>query len=133
MDIAFYFVFALVIVLLIVLGKVFEKKEQYRCRVFELTNGKEGSNLIKVEAGQCPPPPRKDINKIHHDWVEAWREELCAHYRTDLQDVKTEWHVCKVDDEGKPTQLIALPADIALRLFAKLDINLYRKIESEKQ
>ena len=35
-------------------------KEYYRCRVFELSNGKEGSNLVTVKPTIPPPePPRK--------------------------------------------------------------------------
>jgi hypothetical protein len=29
-------------------GEYWKEKEHYRCRVFELTDGKEGSNLVKV-------------------------------------------------------------------------------------
>ena len=31
-------------------------KEYYRCRVFELSNGKEGSNLVTVKPTTPPPP-----------------------------------------------------------------------------
>ena len=38
--------------------KVYKEKENYRCRVFELTDGKEGRHLPDVP--DCPPPaPRK--------------------------------------------------------------------------
>ena len=37
-------------------GEYWKEKEHYRCRVFELTNGKEGSNLVKV-VPDTPPPP----------------------------------------------------------------------------
>ena len=39
-------------------------KEYYRCRVFELSNGKEGSNLVTVKPTIPPPePPRKPPRK----------------------------------------------------------------------
>lgn len=38
-------------------GEFWKEKEHYRCRVFDLTNGKEGSNLPK--APDIPPPPLK--------------------------------------------------------------------------
>ena len=36
-------------------GKYWKEKEHYRCRVFDLTNGEEGSNLPK--ASDIPAPP----------------------------------------------------------------------------
>ena len=36
-------------------GEFWKEKEHYRCRVFDLTNGKEGSHLVK--APDIPPPP----------------------------------------------------------------------------
>ena len=37
-------------------GKYWKEKEHYRCRVFDLTNGEEGSNLPK--ASDIPAPPK---------------------------------------------------------------------------
>ena len=39
-------------------GEYWKEKEHYRCRVFELTNGKEGSNLPKVPDIPAPPAPQ---------------------------------------------------------------------------
>lgn len=36
-------------------GEYWKEKEHYRCRVFELTKGKEGSNLPKVPDIPAPP------------------------------------------------------------------------------
>ena len=38
-------------------GEFWLEKERYRCRVFEMTNGKEGSNLLKVSTLSPPPAP----------------------------------------------------------------------------
>lgn len=37
-------------------GKYWKEKEHYRCRVFDLTNGEEGSNL--PTASDIPAPPK---------------------------------------------------------------------------
>ena len=38
-------------------GEFWLEKERYRCRVFEMTNGKEGNNLLKVSTLSPPPAP----------------------------------------------------------------------------
>lgn len=38
-------------------SKAIGEKEAYRTRVFELTNGEEGSNLVIVKPDHYPPPP----------------------------------------------------------------------------
>jgi NADH:ubiquinone oxidoreductase subunit 3 (subunit A) len=58
----FYIVFIAVLVLIITCllaaySKAIGEKEAYRARVFELTNGEEGSNLVKVKPDHYPPPP----------------------------------------------------------------------------
>ena len=40
-------------------GEYWKEKEHYRCRVFELTNGEEGSNLVKV----VPTPHRHQLRR----------------------------------------------------------------------
>ena len=40
-------------------GKYWKEKEHYRCRVFDLTNGKEGNNLPKTSDMPAPPLPAK--------------------------------------------------------------------------
>lgn len=55
---------ALAILLMIALigwGEMWKRKEYYRNRTFELSNGAEGSHLVKVEPLGMPPapPPKK--------------------------------------------------------------------------
>ena len=51
--------FGIVVALLFVINHILGVKEHYRCRVFELTNGEEGSNLVTVVPDLAPPPPPK--------------------------------------------------------------------------
>lgn len=52
------FIILMIMFLAAVIGwcRTWAEKEHYRCRVFELTNGKDGSNLVKV-VPDAPPPP----------------------------------------------------------------------------
>lgn len=50
---------AVIFAMLFVINHILGVKEHYRCRVFELTNGEEGSNLVKVVPDLAPPPPPK--------------------------------------------------------------------------
>ena len=124
--------------LLIALAYTLKQKEHYRCRVFELTNGEEGSNLVKVIPTTPPPAPPKEttvtkLYELEYKRIEEWREELCAHYRTDLTDVSTAWHICKLDREGRAVFPINIPADIAVWIFPKMSKHLYRRLERHKQ
>ena len=85
-------------------GEYWKEKEHYRCRVFDLTNGKEGSHLPK--APNIPPPVRcyhfdKEANacaspsqtKKHSAWSE---EDIKALNRistilVDASEVKNWW------------------------------------------
>jgi hypothetical protein len=50
-------------------SETWKKKEHYRCRVFELSKGKEGSNLVVVEpTTPPPPPPKKPRVRLCDDW-----------------------------------------------------------------
>lgn len=53
---------ALLIVAAAVINKIWKEKEHYRFRVFDLTNGKEGGNLLKVVPATPPPPVPKKPN-----------------------------------------------------------------------
>ena len=129
---------AVIIGLLFVINHIFGVKEHYRCRVFELTNGEEGSNLVKVIPSTPPPPaPPKEttitaLMELDCKRMDEWRDELGNHYRTDLTDVSTAWHVCKLDEEGKAIFPINIPADIAVNLFGRMSKHLYRKLERHK-
>ena len=48
--------------------KVYKEKEYYRCRVFDLTDGKEGRHLPDVP--DCPPPPRKML--VAQPFIKEW-------------------------------------------------------------
>jgi hypothetical protein len=53
-------------------GEYWKEKERYRCRVFELTNGKEGSNLVTVVPDTYPPPaPEKlfSTRPLRTEWL----------------------------------------------------------------
>lgn len=68
----------MVVVLAIFLNHTWKEKEHYRCRVFELTNGEEGSNLVKVvPTTPAPTPPEKPLEeekpkrprvRLYDDW-----------------------------------------------------------------
>jgi hypothetical protein len=50
-------------------SETWKKKEHYRCKVFELSKGKEGSNLVVVEPTiPPPPPPKKPRVRLCDDW-----------------------------------------------------------------
>lgn len=65
-------------------GKTWKKKEHYRCRVFDLTDGKEGSNLVTVVPTTPPPPPPKKpaapvqqvgtMQPLLTEWLECYGE-----------------------------------------------------------
>ena len=110
----------------------------YRQRIFELTDGQECSNLLRVTTlSPPPPPPPKEttitaLMELDCKRMDEWRDELGNHYRTDLTDVSTAWHVCKLDEEGKAIFPINIPADIAVKLFGQMSKHLYRKLERHK-
>lgn len=60
-------------------GEYWKKKEHYRCRLFELTNGKEGSNLVKVVPDTPPPPAPEGIFPTRPLMTE-WLHNNCGEY-----------------------------------------------------
>ena len=60
-------VFVLVVVVAVSTDKLYQKMEWYRQRLFELTDGKEGNNLVEVVPQTPPPPPPV------HRMVRRWR------------------------------------------------------------
>jgi hypothetical protein len=111
----------------------------YRQRIFELTDGQECSNLLRVTTlSPPPPPPPKEttitaLMELDCKRMDEWRDELCNHYRTDLTDVSTAWHVCKLDEEGKAIFPINIPADIAVKFFGRMSNHLNRKLARHKE
>ena len=59
MNLTIPFIVLAIMFVAVVIGwsETWKKKEHYRCRVFDLTDGKEGSNLVKVVPTTPPPPP----------------------------------------------------------------------------
>ena len=70
--------FALLIVAAAVINKIWKEKEHYRFRVFDLTNGKEGGNLLKVVPATPPPPvPEKpNIDDVEDENVNKVIEQF---------------------------------------------------------
>ena len=48
MEIPFIVLAVMFVAVVIGWSETWKKKEHYRCRVFELSKGEEGSNLVKV-------------------------------------------------------------------------------------
>lgn len=59
-------------------GKYWKEKEHYRCRVFDLTNGEEGSNLPK--ASDIPAPPKTFMPSPSYPLDEMWLHNLRGEY-----------------------------------------------------
>ena len=68
-------------------GEFWKEKEHYRCRVFDLTDGKEGSNLVKV-VPDTPPPPAPEglfptrpllVEWLHNSSGEYFRKKDVVH------------------------------------------------------
>ena len=59
MNLTIPFIVLAIMFVAVVIGwsETWKTKEHYRCRVFDLTDGKEGSNLVKVVPTTPPPPP----------------------------------------------------------------------------
>lgn len=53
--------------------------QHYRCRVFELTKGKEGSNLVKVVPDTPPPPAPQGLFPTRLLLTE-WLHNNCGEY-----------------------------------------------------
>ena len=60
-------------------GEYWKEKERYRCRVFELTNGKEGSNLVTVVPDTYPPPAPEKLFSTRPLRTE-WLRNCCDEY-----------------------------------------------------
>ena len=73
-------VFAIMLVISMwMAGEYWKEKEHYRCRVFELTNGKEGSNLVKV-VPDTPPPPAPQGLFPTRPLLTEWLHNNCGEY-----------------------------------------------------
>ena len=84
---------ALAILLMIALigwSKMWESKEYYRNRTFELSNGAEGSHLVTVKPTTPPPtPPKKPapervMRPLLTDWIDFDGKIIRKDYVTNL-------------------------------------------------
>ena len=69
---------ALLIAAGIMLNKTWNEKEKYRCRLFDLTNGKEGSHL--VQAPDIPPSPAPQGLFPTRPLLTEWLHNNCGEY-----------------------------------------------------
>ena len=99
-------VFAIMLVISMwMAGEYWKEKEHYRCRVFELTNGKEGSNLVKI-VPDTPPPPAPEglfptrpllVEWLHNNSGEYFRKKDEVH----LIEQKEDAYVWKLSDSER--------------------------------
>ena len=81
MNITIPFIVLAIMFVAVVIGwsETWKKKEHYRCRVFDLTDGKEGSNLVKVVPDTPPPPAPEGLFPTRPLLVE-WLHNNCGEY-----------------------------------------------------
>ena len=87
-------VFAIMLVISMwMAGEYWKEKEHYRCRVFDLTDGKEGSNLVKVVPDTpLPQAPEKLFSTrpllvewLHNNSGEYFRKKDEVHLIEELE------------------------------------------------
>ena len=79
MEIPFIVLAVMFVAVVIGWSETWKKKEHYRCRVFELTNGEEGSNLVKV-VPDTPPPPAPEGLFPTRPLLTEWLHNNCGEY-----------------------------------------------------
>jgi hypothetical protein len=79
MEIPFIVLAVMFVAVVIGWSETWKKKEHYRCRVFELTNGEEGSNLVKV-VPDTPPPPAPEKLFPTRPLLTEWLHNNCGEY-----------------------------------------------------
>ena len=68
LTVAFIVLFIMFMAVVIGWSETWKKKEHYRCRVFELSKGKEGSTLVTVKPSEpSPTPPKKSDGIVGKD------------------------------------------------------------------
>ena len=67
MEIPFIVLAVMFVAVVIGWSETWKKKEHYRCRVFELSKGEEGSNLVKVIPDRPAPTPPA-VHYYRYDW-----------------------------------------------------------------
>lgn len=100
MNLTVPFIVLSIMFVAVVIGwsETWKKKEHYRCRVFELSKGKEGSTLVTVKPSEpSPTPPRKSdviatgrLRPLYAEWVECkgeyFRKSYVAHLTKNPND-----------------------------------------------
>ena len=71
MDIPFIVLAVMFVAVVIGWSETWKKKEHYRCRVFELSKGEEGSNLVIVKPDRLPPPPPPKFFRRKYRFIEV--------------------------------------------------------------
>ena len=79
MEIPFIVLAVMFVAVVIGWSETWKKKEHYRCRVFELTNGEEGSNLVKV-VPDTPPPPAPEGLSLTPPFFTEWLHNGSGEY-----------------------------------------------------
>jgi hypothetical protein len=79
MEIPFIVLAVMFVAVVIGWSETWKKKEHYRCRVFELTNGEEDSNLVKV-VPDTPPPPAPEKLFPTRPLLTEWLHNNCGEY-----------------------------------------------------
>ena len=81
MNLTIPFIVLAIMFVAVVIGwsETWKKKEHYRCRVFDLTDGKEGSNLVKV-VPDTPPPPAPEGLFSTRPLLTEWLHNNCGEY-----------------------------------------------------
>ena len=81
MNLTIPFIVLAIMFVAVVIGwsETWKTKEHYRCRVFDLTDGKEGSNLVKV-VPDTPPPPAPQGLFPTRPLLTEWLHNNCGEY-----------------------------------------------------
>ena len=88
LTVAFIVLFIMFMAVVIGWSETWKMKEHYRCRVFELSKGKEGSTLVTVKPSEpSPTPPKKSdgiatgkLRPLYAEWVECNGEYFRKNY-----------------------------------------------------
>ena len=82
MNLTIPFIVLAIMFVAVVIGwsETWKTKEHYRCRVFDLTDGKEGSNLVKVVPDTLPPPPAPEGLFPTRPLLTEWLHNNCGEY-----------------------------------------------------
>ena len=100
MNLTVPFIVLSIMFVAVVIGwsETWKKKEHYRCRVFELSKGKEGSTIVTVKPSEpSPTPPKKKegiatgmYRPLYTEWVECngeyFRKSYVVHLTKNQND-----------------------------------------------